>query len=88
MTRSNFYRSTLILICFASFSCSHVKVVETHTDGGTLKYRKRGLTKESREDKSYAEADQHCKTNGYKTYKVESQVEDGRFMLVRYKCEN
>ena len=79
---------SLIILSFLFSACANVKVVETHSDGGTLKFRKRGLTKEKREDKSYAEADEHCKKNGFKTYKVESEVEDGRFMLVRYKCEN
>lgn len=81
-------QSSLFLLPLLISACANVKVVETHTDGGTLKFRKRGLTKEVREDKSFAEADEHCKKNGFKTYKIESEIEDGRFMLVRYKCEN
>jgi hypothetical protein len=68
--------------------CSSVKVIEAHQDGGTLKYRRRGLTKESREEKAFAEADEHCKRNGFKTYKIANQVQDGRFEVVTYKCEN
>lgn len=69
-------------------ACGSVKTIETHSDGGTLKFRRRGLAKERREDKAMAEADEHCKRNGFKTYKVESETQDGRFLLVRFKCEN
>ncbi len=76
----------LILLTIFIASCSGVKNVEMRADGGTLKFRKRGITKESREDNTYAKADEHCKQNGFKTYKIESEVEDGRFMLVRFNC--
>ncbi len=77
-----------LVLTFIFAACANVKVVETHGDGGTLKFRKRGITKDAREDKTFAEADEHCKKNGFKTYKIESEIEDGRFMVVRYKCEN
>jgi len=78
----------LILTSAILTSCSGVKNVEMRADGGTLKFRKRGLTKEHREDNTLSKADEHCKQNGFKTYKVESEVEDGRFMLVRFNCIN
>lgn len=69
-------------------ACGSVKMIEQSSDGGTLKYRRRGLTSERRESKAMAEADEHCKRNGYKTYKVEKQVQDGRFIQVQFKCVN
>ncbi len=78
----------LFVIASVSISCSGVKNVEMRADGGTLKFRKRGLTKDHREDNTYSKADEHCKQNGFKTYKIESEVEDGRFMVVRFNCIN
>ena len=79
---------TLTAILGTFGACASTKMLETHADGGTIKYRRRGLTKDLREDKAIAEADEHCKRNGFKTYKVESETQDGRFMVVRFACLN
>lgn len=68
--------------------CSSVTVIEKNSNGGTLKIRKRGLTKESRHDKAIAEADEHCKRNGFKSYKVENESQDGRHLIIRFLCEH
>lgn len=71
-----------------SAGCSSVKIIEKNAEGGTLKFRKRGLAADRREDKTMSEADEHCKRYGFKTYKVESEAQDGRFLIVRFKCVN
>ena len=52
------------------------------------KFRKRGLTTDLGEEKAMGEANEHCKMNGFKTYQVESESQDGRYLQVRYKCIN
>jgi hypothetical protein len=83
-----FLRSLVLIGLGSLIACSNVKVIETHSDGGTIKFRRRGLNKDAREDKSIAEADEHCKKNGFKTYKIMNESQDGRFMIIQYKCEN
>ena len=87
--RKLFSRSLVFLFILAfAAACSSVKNIEMRADGGTMKYKKRGLAKESREDKAQQNADEHCKQNGFKTYKIESEVQDGRFTVMRFSCIN
>lgn len=73
---------------FAFSSCASVTVIEKNATGGTLKIRKRGITKESRHDKAISEADEHCKRNGFTSYKVENESQDGRHLIIRFSCVN
>lgn len=79
---------TALMMVVLLGACASTKLVETRTDGGTIKFRKRGLAKEQREDNAVKEADEHCKRNGFKTYQVESEVQDGRYIVMRFKCTN
>jgi hypothetical protein len=77
-----------IAVLSSLLAFSDMKMVEADAQGGLVKYRRHGIGKDSRHDEALAKADDHCKKNGFATYKIENEFDDGRFHEIKFSCRN
>lgn len=78
----------LVLVTLLTLTaCASVKMVEADNQGGLVQYRRRGLAKDARHDQALQKADEHCKHNGFATYQIEKEYENGRYQDIRFSCK-